>query len=153
MAYQAYASIKGAKQGQLKGGSMDPKHFRWIEIVAFKSEVKAPRDASAGQASGKRQHKPIRFTVAFGAATPQLLQARATNEVLSQVIIEIVDLSAPGNEPQVRRIILNQAKIVDVRPHVGAASPGQVLSDFTFEYGGFEYGGIRGFEYGGIRGA
>ncbi len=31
--------------------------------ISFTNEVKSPRDAASGQATGKRQHKPFRFSV------------------------------------------------------------------------------------------
>jgi len=33
----------------------------------------------AGRASGKRQHKPIKFTIELGTASPQLERAHATS--------------------------------------------------------------------------
>lgn len=44
-------------------------------------EVKAPRDASSGQASGRRQHASVRFVKEWGAATPQLKEMKPTYDV------------------------------------------------------------------------
>lgn len=41
-------------------------------VTAVTSEVVAPRDAATGQASGKRQHKPIKIVKEWDAASPQL---------------------------------------------------------------------------------
>ncbi len=38
--------------------------------AAGSANVSAPRDAASGQASGKRQHKPIKFIKEWDAATP-----------------------------------------------------------------------------------
>ncbi len=38
-----------------------------IEAMAAQRDVRAPRDAASGQASGKRQHAPIKITKEWGA--------------------------------------------------------------------------------------
>ena len=44
-------------------------------------QVKGPRDAASGQASGKRQHRPITIVKEWGAATPQLTAIRPTYNI------------------------------------------------------------------------
>jgi hypothetical protein len=41
-------------------------------VISFEYNVKAPRDVATGQASGKRQHKPILIRKEIDKATPQL---------------------------------------------------------------------------------
>ena len=43
--------------------------------------ITSPRDASSGQASGKRMHKPITVVKEWGAATPQLMAMKPTYDV------------------------------------------------------------------------
>ncbi len=43
--------------------------------------MKGPRDAASGQASGKRQHKPVEFVKEWGAATPQLRAIKPTYDI------------------------------------------------------------------------
>lgn len=43
--------------------------------------VKSPRDAASGQASGKRTHKPVTFVKEWGASTPQFKVAQAGGTV------------------------------------------------------------------------
>jgi len=43
--------------------------------------VNAPRDASSGMATGKRQHKPVTFVKEWGAATPELLKLKPQYDV------------------------------------------------------------------------
>ena len=47
-------------------------------------QVKSPRDASSGMASGKRQHRPVTFVKEWGAATPQLSAMKPTYDVKMQ---------------------------------------------------------------------
>ena len=144
MAHQAYMSIKGIKQGQFKGQSTGlRRNGKWIEILAFSYAGQVPYDANSGQASGKRQHKPITITKEWGAASPQLLQACWKNEVLSEVVIEVVGPShqTGGHEKVAETITLTNAVIAAHRPHVGAArqshvdtQSGRILTDFDFVF-------------------
>ena len=137
MAFQGYMSIKGTKQGQFKGQSTDPRrNGKWIEILEFSHPVQVPYDANSGQATGKRQHKPLTITKEWGAASPQLLNAHWKNEVLTEVVIEIVGQPDKGaQEKVVETITLTNAVITGHQPHVGAAAKGGGnLTDFNFVF-------------------
>ena len=49
--------------------------------ISFHYDVKSPRDAASGQASGKRTHKPVTIVKEWGAATPQLAKLRPSYDV------------------------------------------------------------------------
>jgi type VI secretion system Hcp family effector len=137
MSFQYYTSVKGSKQGQFKSETKNPRRKdKWIELVAFEMGSAVPIDHTGGGATGRRTHAPLTITKEFGAASPQLLEAHWKNEILSEVIIETVGKpKADGSENVVRRIILTNAVIVDIRPHVGReAIHGKVLSDLTFTF-------------------
>lgn len=59
-----------------------------LRCQAYSYDVKSPRDAASGQATGKRQHKPITITKEWGASSPQLMKAMATGEVIPRVLLE-----------------------------------------------------------------
>lgn len=44
-------------------------------------QVKGPRDAASGMASGKRTHHPVTFVKEWGASTPQLAAIKPTYDV------------------------------------------------------------------------
>lgn len=44
-------------------------------------QVKGPRDAGSGLATGKRQHKPLTIIKEWGASTPQLAAIKPTYDV------------------------------------------------------------------------
>ena len=44
-------------------------------------QVKGPRDAASGMASGKRQHKPVTFVKEWGPASPMLMAMKPTYDV------------------------------------------------------------------------
>jgi hypothetical protein len=53
------------------GGQLKEAHYSAV----------SPRDASSGQASGKRMHKPITVVKEWGAASPQLMAVKPTYDV------------------------------------------------------------------------
>jgi type VI secretion system secreted protein Hcp len=114
MAFPGYLSVKGAKQGQFKGESTRPSRKDWIPILAFDMSVESPRDAATGQASGKRQYKPVKITKEWGEASPQGLAACATNEVLSMVTLEFSRIDQDGKEYTYQTVKLTNATISGV---------------------------------------
>jgi type VI secretion system secreted protein Hcp len=99
-------------------------HSDKIAAVAFSYEVTSPRDVATGQASGRRQHGPVTFVKAWGAASPQPFQALTTNEVLKSVLFEFVGTNSNGEEEVQDTIKLTNATISRVRRHVEAAAAG-----------------------------
>jgi type VI secretion system secreted protein Hcp len=112
MANTFYVSIEGEKQGKFKGEAAFSKLATGkITGVGFFMETISPRDLATGQASGKRQHKPIRFTKEWGAASPQLYEALANNEVLKSVLFEFVRTDSKGSEEVHYTIKLTNASV------------------------------------------
>jgi type VI secretion system secreted protein Hcp len=114
MASPGYLSVKGARQGQFKGESTRANRNDWIPILAFEMSVESPRDAATGQASGKRQYKPVKITKEWGEASPQALAACATNEVLTTVALEFLRIGPDGNEYTYQTVNLTNAAISGV---------------------------------------
>jgi len=110
-AFDAYMTIKGSKQGQLKGEATSEK-------IALKSVSHESRDLATGMASGKRQHGTITITREVDAASPKFFQALSTNEVLNDVTIVF---AAPGaGARKVQTIDLKNATIVSDRKAGGS---------------------------------
>jgi type VI secretion system Hcp family effector len=61
-----------------------------VSIVDLDWSVISPRDAATGQATGKRQHKPLVITIPADASSVLLLQAIVTNENLKTVTIGLI---------------------------------------------------------------
>lgn len=142
MANAFYVSIEGEKQGKFKGEAAFSKLGSGkITGVAFVMETISPRDAATGQASGKRQHKPIRFTKEWGAASPQLQQALFTNETLKSVLFEFVRTDVKGSEEVHYTIKLTNASVsrvvsvFDLTSRTGSRFDGHELEqvELTFE--------------------
>lgn len=118
MAYEFYVTIEGTKQGALKGESIREAHKDKIAGLAFYYELQSPRDAATGLASGKRQHRPITFTKEWGAASPQIFQALATNEVLKSVLFEFIRTTPEGVEEIHYTIKLTDATVSNLKQYV-----------------------------------
>ena len=144
MAYQFYASFKGTKQGQFKGGTRKAtRGGKWVEILGCNYLLQSARDPSSGLPTGQRRHSPLTITKEWDSSSPQLLDAFRTHETLLEVVIETAGRPGTGaGENEVGRITLTNAVIVDVRPHVGpAAMTGRTLSDITFTFQKIEQDG------------
>jgi len=119
--------MKFNKQGASKGESPKTERKDWISVLAFNFEVISPRDVATGQASGKRQYKPIRFVKEWGAASPQLLTACARNEQVDSCNFEFIKVNKSGTEYVYHTITLTNATV-------------SACSLFTGEEGGVEGG-------------
>jgi type VI secretion system secreted protein Hcp len=125
MAVQAYVKIKGTKQGQFKGEGVQKQASNGgIPVLRYTSAAAAPRDAATGQASGKRQWQPIRFTKEWGAASPQLVQAMTTNEVLPSVVFEFYRTDRAGKTELHYRITLQNATVSSINSSLDLIGPG-----------------------------
>ncbi len=117
-----YVTIEGTRQGRFKGESLRARDK--IEGLRFVSAVSSPRDTATGQASGKRQYSPIIFTKEWGVASPQILQALATNEDLKSVVFELVKSAPNGAEYVFQTIRLSNATFVSVKQYIAVPSEG-----------------------------
>lgn len=112
MATGFFVSVKGAKQGELKGET--GKNQTKIPILGFSYGVKSPRDPATGQASGKRQHKPLMIYKEWGVVSPQLFEALVTNEILTSVVVQEVRTDQAGKEQVYMEIRLTNANISEI---------------------------------------
>jgi type VI secretion system secreted protein Hcp len=133
-----FVTIEGTKQGKFKteGG---PQFGDRIPVLRFTYEIISPRDLNTGQASGKRQHRPVTITKDWNASSPQFFQAVTTNEPLKSVLIEVFRTNPGGAEEVVATIRLTDAAIARFRSAVsdstsGDGPAGRLLDqvDFTF---------------------
>ena len=104
--------VQGARQGEFKGNSAKPARSGWSDCLDFELEVDSPRDPATGLPSGKRQWKPISVVKKWSAASPQFLQALATNETLSSVVIEFDSVLPTGIEKTFCTIRLANAAVL-----------------------------------------
>ncbi len=78
-----YNVVYKAKQGKTGSTKRSTGAGGGPHVLAFEYNVKAPRDVATGQASGKRQHKPITISKEWDANTPML--------ILGQILVGDLD--------------------------------------------------------------
>ena len=137
----AYLTIQGVKQGNFKGTSTAKGRENQIECVGYSYGVQSPRDASSGMPTGKLQHAPVVIVKHLDGATPQLLQAATSNEVLKSVVIEFYKVGGNGKSNILQTIRLTNAVVSKVSQFAGTASPDKLIPNnnpyeeisFTFQ--------------------
>jgi type VI secretion system secreted protein Hcp len=106
-------------KGQTQGNFSDTP----IDVTAVAHEIVSPRDPASGLPTGKRQHKPIVLTMAWGPSTPRFLQALVTNENLTTFKLTLID-----NGQAVATIELTNASVAQFDEHGD-----NVTFQFTYE--------------------
>jgi type VI secretion system secreted protein Hcp len=141
MAVEAYIKIKGSKQGQFKSETTAKNAGAGaIPVLRFASTALAPRDVATGQASGKRQWQPIRITKEWGAASPQLLNALLTNEILANVVCEFWRADPAGKAELHYRVTLQNATVSSISATYDRTQPagaplfGHEVEDVEFTF-------------------
>lgn len=130
--------IQGSKQGPFKGELLEAGHTAEIGGLRLSMELDVPLDVATGHASGRRQYKPLTITKEWGAASPQILQAVATSEVLTTVSLRFVRTTPTGTEETSQTITLTNATISEVRRYVDFTAAGDAgrleLEDVSFVF-------------------
>lgn len=131
-------TIKGSKQGDFKGSVLQGGA---PSIVGFKfsSQLTSPRDPATGMPSGRRQTSPITFTKEWDASSPQIMQALASNELLSKVTFQFMGVNKQGREVVYQTITLTNANIAAVKRYIDIANGSEpadprALEDVSFTY-------------------
>lgn len=79
----AYIKIDG-----IPGEAAEKSHQGWIEVDSqINLEVKSPRDAASGQASGRRQYQPLIIRKRIDKASPLLAKAMAGKQLIGQIVV------------------------------------------------------------------
>ncbi len=110
-----YITFEGARQGKFSGESQQPNRTLHSEGLKYECQVDVPRDKNTGLPSGRRQYKPVVITKESGAATPQLLEALATGEVIKSVKMEFVKTLPDGTEEVWQTVTLTGAQVVGIK--------------------------------------
>jgi type VI secretion system secreted protein Hcp len=111
MALTAYLTLKGAKQGDIKGSVTQRGRENTIAVSAVSHEIVSPRDAASGLPTGKRQHKPLTITKDLDRSSPQLYAALATNERITEFQLQFFRTERTGTEKLAFTIKLTNASI------------------------------------------
>jgi type VI secretion system secreted protein Hcp len=124
MALNAYLSLSGQKQGQIKGSVTQKGREGKIMVIAAEHEVLWLRDVASGTATGKRQHKPFVITKEIDISSPRLYTALAGNETFTDWELQFwapkvgSTAAAAGVEVMRYTVRLTNAAICDIRFHM-----------------------------------
>jgi type VI secretion system secreted protein Hcp len=125
MALNAYLSLSGQTQGQIKGSVTQKGREGKIMVIAAEHQVLSPRDAASGLATGKRQHKPFVITKEIDLSSPRLYTALVSNETITDWELQFwapkgigSTAGAAGVEIMRYSVRLTQAAICDIRFHM-----------------------------------
>jgi type VI secretion system secreted protein Hcp len=129
MQYHASISTKGVnantKGGLIHGMSYGNTAITPRTLVVSLQRVKAQYDQNAGQLIGKRQHSPLVIIKQKDIASPLLMNAHWSQEVLATVVINLVGRTSSGSgEVVVARITLTNAQISKINrytPRLGSS--------------------------------
>lgn len=111
MALNAYMSLIGSIQGNIKGSVLEPGKEDLIRVIAVSHNIEYQIDSRSGLPSGHRQHMPLTITKEIDIATPRLHEAQTNNEQFSEIVIGFWKLDERGREVQYYTILLEKALI------------------------------------------
>jgi type VI secretion system secreted protein Hcp len=114
-ALNAYFSVKGEKQGEIKGSVTKKGHEGDIAVVAISHEIVSPRDHASGLPTGKRQHKPFVITKELDKSTPLLYRAMIDGERLPEVELSVFAKGDKAAKTPLYTIKLVNATISQIR--------------------------------------
>ena len=118
---EIFVTIRGQKQGVIKGDATVKGHENQIVASSFDYDVKSPRDPASGLATGKRQHSPITLRINSGSASVHLFQALVSNENLTSVVLDFVGANEVGASVSQKRVTLANAAVSDLHQRANAA--------------------------------
>ena len=139
MALTAYLTLKGEKQGQIKGSVTQRGREHTIAVTAVSHEIVSPRDAASGLPTGKRQHKPLTITKDLDRSSPQLYAALAANERLTEFQLQFFRAERTGSETLAYTIKLTNARIAGAQFTMPSNEDPQLAKRPEYEQVSFVY--------------
>ena len=115
MALNAYLTLKGRKQGQIKGSVTEKGREDSIGVIAVSHEIVSPRDPASGLPTGKRMHKPLLITKELDKGSPLLYNALVTNETITEWTLTFWRPDRAGSEKPNYTIKLTNANIASIQ--------------------------------------
>ena len=108
-----FLKITGAKQGLVKGEVTQKGREDSLAVLDLGWGISMPSTAS-GLAIGRRSQQPVTIALRWSKATPLLLNAAETNEVLTSVVYSGYVPNADGTESVHHTLTLTNARITSI---------------------------------------
>jgi type VI secretion system secreted protein Hcp len=144
VALNAYLKLVGQRQGEIKGSTTQKGREGKILVIALSHDVVTPRDPATGEATGKRQHRPLVITKDLDAASAPLHSAQASNENLKEWELQfwtpqLKASTGTGTEVQHFTIRLTNASIASIHMEMPNNKHPDLMRLETFEEVAFTY--------------
>ncbi len=147
MAFEFYVTVNDTKKS-FSGESDRAAYKGKIPGSFFSCGVVSPRDATTGQATGKRRHEPIVMRKKVGLMSPLFIKALTSNEVLPTVVFEFVHTSTDGKEEIFYKITLSNATVSShkmVLPETtGDSTHIELTEEICFTFQKIEWNHVKG---------
>ncbi|MCX6022597.1 MAG: type VI secretion system tube protein Hcp [Chloroflexi bacterium] len=122
-----FLSVKGQKQGAIKGPETTKGWENTIGVHAASWSAASQRDPQSGLPTGRRTSKVFNVTVSMGAFIPQLYMAFDGNENLPEVVLSLVDTAPTGAPANYFTYKLTNANIASIDMTVTPDGPAYVM--------------------------
>ncbi len=134
--FPIYLSCTGQNQGKIEGSVRDRGFKGTTGVSSFTQGIVSPRDSASGLPTGRRQHKPLAFTMDADSSALQLTQALINNENLS-CTFKFVRRSPDGDKSQYLTITLTNASVA--RQQLNGQKHGLDSYEFELTYQTIEW--------------
>lgn len=123
MSQPSYVKVSGATQGEISKGAFTADsvgniyqegHEDELFCQSVSYEVSIPRDPQSGQPTGQRVHQPARILKYVDKASPMLMQALASGEML-QFEVTFFRTSTAGKQEKYYTVKFTDATLVHYR--------------------------------------
>ena len=142
MALNALLKLAGVKQGEIRGSVTQKGREGKIAVIAVSHEIVSPRDATTGQATGKRQHRPLLITKELDRSSVPLRQMLIGNEPAKDWELQLYR-PISGTETLYLTIRLTDAAIASIEMQMPNNRDVALTNRETFEEIAFVYSKIE----------
>jgi type VI secretion system secreted protein Hcp len=140
VALNALLKLAGVKQGEIRGSVTQKGREGKIAVIAVSHEIVSPRDPASGQATGKRQHRPLVITKELDRSSVPLRQMLVGNEAAKDWELQLFRPSpTTGTEAQYLTIRLTNAAIASIEMQMPNNRDPDLTNRETFEEVAFVY--------------
>jgi type VI secretion system secreted protein Hcp len=134
--------LAGVKQGEIRGSVATRGREGKIAVIAVSHEIVSPRDGSTGQATGKRQHRPLVITKELDRSSVPLRQMLVGNETAKDWELQLFR-AVSGTEAHYLTIRLTNAAIASIEMQMPNNRDVELTNRETYEEVSFVYSKIE----------
>jgi type VI secretion system secreted protein Hcp len=98
----------------IDGEATAPGYAKSIEVLSWSHSIVSPRDPASGQATGKRQHKPMTITKELDKSTPLLFSRLISNATIPFCVVTFLHTFPNGTAEPYMTITLTNAHVAGV---------------------------------------